>query len=165
MSSSLTNGAKGMTKSEEKVTRQPKEGRTGHEALAGHLTAPLMNFNLSKEIEQLHQEAAWLRTGRNSKTLVKQPDFRIVLVALNAGKKLEEHETAARISIQTLTGHLTLQFADQSVDLPKGHLLALDRALRHDVAAVKESVFLITVSWPQGAEQVTDANTPVISRS
>jgi quercetin dioxygenase-like cupin family protein len=152
MSSSLTNGVKGMTKGEEKVAGQPKEGRTGHEALAGHLTAPLMNFNLSKEIEQLHQEEAWLRTGRNSKTLVKQPDFRIVLVALNAGKKQEEHEAAARISIQTLKGHLTLQFNDQSVDLPEGHLLALDRALRHDVAAVKESAFLLTISWPQGAE-------------
>ncbi len=82
---------------------------------------------------------------------------------LNAEKK--EHETAARISIQTLNGHLTLQFTDRSVDLPKGHLLALDRALRHDVAAVKERAFLITVSCPQGAEQVTDANTSVISRS
>ena len=141
-----------MTDSKVKVTGQPKEGRTGHEALAGHLTAPMMHFDLNSEIEQLHQEEAWLRTGRNTKTLVKQPDFRIVLVVLNAGKKLEEHEAAARISIQTLNGHLTLQFTDQSVDLPRGHLLALDRALRHDVAAVKESAFLITVSWPQGAE-------------
>ena len=141
-----------MTKAKEKVTGQPKEGRTGHEALAGHLTAPMMHFNLAREIEQLHQEEAWLRTGRNSKTLVKQPDFRIVLVALNAGKKLEEHEAAARISIQTLSGHVTLQLTDQAVDLPAGHVIALDRALRHDVAAVKESVFLLTISWPQGAE-------------
>lgn len=141
-----------MAKAKEKVIGQPKEGRTGHEALAGHLTAPLMHFDLNREIEQLHQEEAWLRTGRNTKTLVKQPDFRIVLVALNAGKKLEEHEAAARISIQTLSGHVTLQMTDQAVDLPAGHLLALDRALRHDVAALKESVFLLTVSWPQGAE-------------
>lgn len=141
-----------MTKAKENVTGHPKEGRTGHDALAGHLTASLMHFNLAREIEQLYQEEAWLRTGRNTKTLVKQPDFRIVLVALNAGKKLEEHEAAARISIQTLNGHVTLQLTDQAVDLPEGHLVALDRALRHDVAAVKESVFLLTISWPQGAE-------------
>ena len=65
-------------------TPQEKEGRTGHESLEGYLTAPLMDFNLEKEIQQLHEEEAWLRTGRNSKTLVKQPDFRIVLIALHA---------------------------------------------------------------------------------
>ncbi len=141
-----------MAEAKGKVTSQPKEGRTGHTALAGHLTASLMHFNLAGEVEGLHQEEAWLRTGRNSKTLVKQPDLRIVLVALNAGKKLEEHEAAARISIQTLSGQLTLQLADQAVELPAGHLLALDRTLRHDVSAVKESAFLLTISWPQGAE-------------
>lgn len=77
-----------MTRAQRKVSQQ-KEGRTGHESLAGRLTAPLMNFNLAKEIEQLHQEEAWLRTGRNSKTLVKQPDFRIVLVALKAVTKFK----------------------------------------------------------------------------
>ncbi|HSQ20877.1 MAG TPA: hypothetical protein VLR92_10945 [Blastocatellia bacterium] len=139
-----------MAKAGKKVTGQPKEGRTGHEALAGHLTAPLMNFNLSTEIEQLHHEDSWLRTGRNSKTLVKQPDFRIVLVALKKGKQLEEHEADARISIQTLNGHVTVQLTDQTVDLPVGQLLALDRGLRHDVVALKESAFLLTISWPPG---------------
>jgi quercetin dioxygenase-like cupin family protein len=139
-----------MAKAEKRVTSQPKEGRTGHEALAGHLTAPLMNFNLSREIEQLHQEDSWLRTGRNSKTLVKQPDLRIVLVALKTGKQLEEHEADARISIQTLNGHVTVQLTDQTVDLPAGQLLALDRGLRHDVVALKESAFLLTISWPSG---------------
>ncbi len=141
-----------MLKTSERVVSQTKEGRTGHEALAGHLTAPLMHFNLAAEIEKLHSEEAWMRTGRNSKTLVKQPDLRIVLVALGAGKKLEAHKTDARISVQTLKGHVTLQLADQAVDLPVGQLLALDRALSHDVVALEESVFLITVSWPQGKE-------------
>lgn len=139
-----------MAKAEKKVTSRPKEGRSGHEALAGHLTAPLMNFNLSTEIEQLHQEDSWLRAGRNSKTLVKQPDFRIVLVALKTGKQLEEHEADARISIQTLNGHVTVQLTDQTVDLPAGQLLALDRGLRHDVVALKESAFLLTISLPAG---------------
>lgn len=139
-----------MAKAAKKVTSHQKEGRTGHKALEGHLTAPLMDFNLSKEIEQLHQEESWLRTGRNSKTLVKQPDFRIVLVALKTGKKLEEHEADARISVQTLSGHVTLQLTDQAVDLPAGQLLALDRGLRHDVVALKESAFLLTISWPSG---------------
>jgi quercetin dioxygenase-like cupin family protein len=140
-----------MMQAQRKVS-QEKEGRTGHESLAGHLTAPLMNFNLVQEIAQLHDEEAWLRTGRNSKTLAKQPDFRIVLIALQKGGHLEEHSADARISIHTLSGHVKLQLPGQTVDLPDGHLLVLDRALEHDLEALEESAILLTISWPHAEE-------------
>ena len=140
-----------MTMPERKVA-QERQGRTGHKSLAGHLTAPLMDFNLTKEIAQLHEEEAWRRTGRNSKTLVKQPDFRIVLIALQKGSHLEEHSADARISIYTLVGHVKLQLPEQTVDLPDGHLLVLDRALEHDLEALEESAVLLTISWPHAAE-------------
>jgi quercetin dioxygenase-like cupin family protein len=140
-----------MTQPKRKVS-QEKEGRTGHESLAGHLTAALMNFDLAKEIAQLHEEEAWGRTGRNSKTLVKQPDFRIVLIALQKGGHIEEHSADARISLHTLNGHAKLQLPEQTVDLPEGHLLVLDRALEHDLEALEESAILLTISWPHRAE-------------
>ena len=140
-----------MTQEQRKIS-QEKEGRTGHESLAGHLTAPLMNFNLAEETAQLHAEEAWLRTGRNSKTLVKQPDFRIVLIALQKGGHIEEHSADARISIYTLSGHLKLQMPEQTIDLPGGHLLVLDRALEHDLEALEESAILLTISWPHAVE-------------
>ena len=134
-----------------KVSRE-KQGRTGHQSLAGYLTAPLMDFDLGKEIAQLHEEEAWARTGRNSKTLVKQPDFRIVLIALQKGRHLEEHSADARISIYTLSGHVKLQLAGRTVDLPAGHLLAIERVLEHNTEALEESAILLTISWPHGAE-------------
>ena len=140
-----------MIMSQQKVS-QEKEGRTGHESLVGYLTAPLMAFDLEREIAQLHEEEAWLRTGRNSKTLVKQPDFRIVLIALKQGGHLEEHSADARISINTLSGHVKLQLPEQTVDLPYGHLLVLDRALDHDLEALEESAILLTISWPHAVE-------------
>jgi quercetin dioxygenase-like cupin family protein len=136
----------------ERKTSQAKEGRTGHESLAGHLAAPLMNFDLTKEVKMLHQEETWQRTGRNSKTLVKHPDFRIVLIALKKGEHMEEHKTDARISIHTLNGHVKLKLPGETVDLPAGRLLALDRALEHNVEAIQESAVLLTISWPEGLE-------------
>ena len=65
-----------------------------------------MDFDLEREIAQLHEEEAWVRTGRNSKTLVKQPDFRIVLMAMKKGGHLEKHSADARVSIHTITGHV-----------------------------------------------------------
>jgi quercetin dioxygenase-like cupin family protein len=140
-----------MTTPQRKVS-QEKQGRTGHESLAGHLTAPLMDFSLAKEIAELHEEDAWTRSGRNSKTLVKQPDFRIVLIALKKGGHIEEHQADARISIYALSGHVKLQLPDQTVDLPAGHLVVLDRALEHDLEALEESAIMLTISWPHGAE-------------
>ena len=140
-----------MTQAQRKIS-QEKEGRTGHESLAGHLTAPLMNFNLAEETAQLHEEEAWLRTGRNSKTLVKQPDFRIVLIALQKGGHIEEHSADARISIYTLSGHVKLQLPEQTVDLREGHLLVLERAIKHDLEALEESAILLTISWPHAPE-------------
>ena len=40
------------------------------------LTAPLLTFNLVKEIERLRREEHWLKDGRISETLVKYSDFR-----------------------------------------------------------------------------------------
>ena len=139
-----------MTNAQQKGS-QEKEGRTGHESLAGHLAAPLMDFSLSKEVAQLHHEEAWVRTGHNSKTLVKQPDLRIVLIALKKGVRLEKHKTDARISIHMLSGHAKLQLPEETVDLDAGHLLVVDRALEHDLEAIEESAILLTISWPQGA--------------
>jgi quercetin dioxygenase-like cupin family protein len=140
-----------MTTTQQKVS-QEKEGRTGHESLAGHLTASNMEFNLEREIAQLHEEEAWLRTGRNSKTLVKQPDLRIVLMAMKKGGRLEKHSADARTSIHTIQGHVKLQLPEQTVDLPDGHLLVLDRALVHDLEALEESAILLTISWPHAAQ-------------
>ncbi len=131
---------------------QEKKGRTGNESLASFMTAPLMDFNLAKEIAQLHAEEAWRRTGRNSKTLVAQPYFRIELIALQKACHLAERNADARISIYPLSGHVKLQLQERTVDLLYGHLHVVDRAIEHDLEALEESAILRTISWPHAAE-------------
>lgn len=130
-----------------KPTRRRKKSAEG---LAESLAGPVLQFDLASEIEALRQEEAWLQTGRNSSTLVKHPDFRVVLAIMKAGTQMHEHKADARISIHSLKGRLRLRLPDQTVDLPAGHLLALDRGTTHDVEAVKESALLLTLSWPKG---------------
>ena len=49
------------------------------------LAKPRLRFNMSEEIRQLRQQESWRRgTGRSSKTLVKYPDLRLVLVAMKS---------------------------------------------------------------------------------
>lgn len=134
-----------------KISCRPGEGSKALSRLP-HLAKPLLQFNMLEEIKQLHKQESWRRgTGRSSKTLVKYPDFRIVLVAMKAGTVMKEHRAEGRISVHTLVGRVRLKLPDQTVEVPAGQLLALDCGIPHDVEALKESAFLLTISWPKGA--------------
>jgi quercetin dioxygenase-like cupin family protein len=121
----------------------------GHESIDGTLSGSVLQFNLASELDQLHRDESWLHpTGRSSKTLVKYPDLRIVLIAMKANTRMHEHTAAGRISVHSLNGHIRIHLPEQVVDLPVGHLLALDQCVPHDVEASEDSAFLLTLSWP-----------------
>lgn len=130
---------------------QPRS--VGHESIDGTLSGSVLQFNLASELDQLHRDESWLHaTGRSSKTLVKYPDLRIVLIAMKANTRMHEHRAAGRVSVHSLNGHIRLHLPDQVVELPVGHLLTLDHCVPHDVEASEDSAFLLTLSWPPEAE-------------
>jgi quercetin dioxygenase-like cupin family protein len=110
------------------------------------MAAAYLEFDLTRELDQLHREPGWT-SGQNAKTLVKYDDFRVVLTALKARAGLPGHRTEGRISIQTVMGHIQVRAEGRTFDLPKGSLLALDRGVPHDVEALEESAFLLTIAW------------------
>lgn len=130
-------------------TRASRRSGVGHESIDGTLSGPLLQFDLAAELDQLHRDESWQNpTGRSSKTLVKYPDLRIVLIAMKANTRMHEHTAAGRISVHTLDGHIRLHLPERVVDLPARHLLALDQCVPHDVEAAEDSAFLLTLSWP-----------------
>src|SRR5579864_2715919 len=129
--------------------RKESQPRSGHESIDGTLSESVLQFNLASELIQLQRDESWLPpTGRSSKTLVKYPDLRVVLIAMKANTRMHEHTAAGRISVHTLNGHIRLHLPRQVVDLPAGNLLALDQCVSHDVEASEDSAFLLTLSWP-----------------
>lgn len=123
----------------------------------GPLGNPMLTFDLNAEIKRVREEDAW-QGGRDSKTLVKNQDFRIVLTVMKADAFLHEHKTSGRISPQVLSGHIQMHVQDKVFDLPTGHLLALDRAVPHDVKALEDSAFLLTLAWPEEGERHLTGN-------
>jgi len=113
------------------------------------LAAPALKICLATAIKQQQQHEAFQRSkGRSSTTLAKYPDLRIVLVSMKAGSKMHEHKAAGRLSLLTLTGCVRLKVLEHTVDVPAGHILTLDCCVPHDVEALRQSVFLLTISWP-----------------
>lgn len=119
---------------------------------AQRLAAPVMPFDLTDEVSRLRSEPAWIKGGRSAKTLLKQPDFRVVLTVMMAGTRLAQHEADARLTLHVLSGRVRLHLLGTTAELGGGHLLALDRGLRHDVEALEESAFLLTLAWPEGSD-------------
>ena len=106
-----------------------------------------LEFDIARELEQLHREAGW-QSGQNAKTLVKYDGLRIVLIALKAHSRIPGHHAEGQISIQTVVGHIQVRAQGRTFELRSGGLLALDHGLPHDVEALEESAFLLTIAWP-----------------
>ncbi len=104
-------------------------------------------FDLATADREMRLEDAYARVGHTARTLVREPDLRIILIVMKAGSRIAEHHTSETVSIHALTGHITVRLPDRVVDLPAGRLLVLERDLRHDVDALAESAFLLTIGW------------------
>ncbi len=117
-----------------------------HEALE---IAPHLKFDLKAEVAQLCKDQP--QAGRNSRTLIKAPDLRVVLVTAKKGSFINEHRADGAVTILAVVGAIRLQLPDTVVDLKPGELLALDRALPHDVEALTDCAFLVTIGWPKNS--------------
>jgi quercetin dioxygenase-like cupin family protein len=126
---------------------RPQGETTGSEQRpARELTGAAMDFDIATELATLKQELSWQRGDRNARTLVDAGGFRLVLTALKMGARLREHHTPGWVSIFTTTGHLLVRTAGRDVDLHMNDVLVLAADEPHEVEALEESSFLLTVA-------------------
>ena len=114
------------------------------------LTGQVLVFNIQDELARLRDEPAWQRGGRNAITLVKESDFRVTLTALKPDVRVQEHHVDARLTLQVVAGRLRLRLPQETVDLAAGQVVALEGGVVHDVEALEECGFLLTIAWPPG---------------
>lgn len=112
-------------------------------------TAGGVVFDLVTTDRDMRTEDAYVREGHTARTLTREHDLRIVLVVMKAASRIAEHRANETASIHALSGHLRLHLPNRLVELHAGELLVLERGLRHDVEAVDDSSFLLTLGWPQ----------------
>ena len=109
--------------------------------LAGRAT----EVDLFRELEDLRNSPEW-SGGIARKVLIRYPDFQITLRRMKANTRIPDHHNPGRICVQTIFGHIRMHAEDKLFDLPQGKILVLDRAVIHDVEALQESAFLLTVA-------------------
>jgi quercetin dioxygenase-like cupin family protein len=110
----------------------------------------IAELDIEKELDELQRSPAW-HNGIARKVLIRYPDFQITLRAMKANARIPEHHNPGRICVQTVRGHIRMHADGRFFDLPQGKALILDRAVTHDVEALEESAFLLTVAFPESS--------------
>ena len=110
------------------------------------MDAPLVTIDIPEFIKKIKKEPSWKNNDRNAMTVYKTDGMRIVLIALHKDAELKRHVAEGIISVHVLDGKIQFETDDTSVELEEGQVLALHKGLYHQVKAIKESVFLLTIA-------------------
>ncbi|MBS1799071.1 MAG: cupin domain-containing protein [Acidobacteria bacterium] len=113
----------------------------------GNMIDTFASFDLPGEISASERKKPW-PTGHYAKTLFKKEDFRAVLITMEPGSKMKEHHADGTISVQVLKGRIHFIAQGNTHDLRAGTLITLGASIKHEVEAVEDSAFLLTISWP-----------------
>ena len=110
------------------------------------MDAPVVPIDVPDFLRQIKNEPAWENSDRNAMAIYKTDAMHIVLIALHKDAVLKEHSTNGVISVQVLDGEINFATEGKTHNLTKGKMITLHRNITHEVSAVEESVFLLTVA-------------------
>lgn len=110
------------------------------------IDAPLVTIDLPRFRQQIKEELPWKDGKRNAITVFKTNGLRIVLIALHKGAEMARHVADGIISVQVLEGNMQFKTDEKSVELSDGQMLALHQGIPHSVLALKETIFLLTLT-------------------
>ena len=113
------------------------------------LIEDVMVFSLGAEIDALREESPYRNGDRNSATLAKEVDFRVLLSVLRSGAALDEDDGDARASIQLLDGSATISVEGTDNDLSRDDVVVIDAGRPWLFRATSECALLLTLAWPR----------------
>lgn len=110
------------------------------------IDAKMVDIDLNKYIRQIKEEESWLNNKRNAITIFKSDAMRIVLIGLHQGQDLPEHTAEGIICVHLLEGHIVFGVEGDERKLIPGNMITLHEKVPHSVAAIEDSIFLLTIA-------------------
>ncbi len=110
------------------------------------LSGPLQGFDLDEELARLREEKEWQEGRRNSITLRKGGGLSVVLLAMKAGNRLEEHSAPGPIALIIREGRIRFTAEGETVEAGPERVLTCDAGVRHSVEALSDAVCLLNVA-------------------
>jgi len=113
----------------------------------GNMLDEFAQFDLAGEIADSESKKPW-QSSHYAKTLFKKSDFRTVLITMEPASKMKEHHADGTISVHVLKGQIRFTAQGKSHELTAGSLTTLGASIPHELEAINDSAFLLTISWP-----------------
>lgn len=110
------------------------------------IDADSVYIDLPAYISQIRNEEAWHKNDRNSITVFKTNEMRIVLGGLHAGAELPPHKADGMMSIQVIEGALEVNTDSLSETLKKGQIIAIHKHNNYRMVATEETIYLLTIT-------------------
>ncbi len=120
----------------------------------GTVLKDFAQFDLTQEMIDSEQKKPW-PMGHSARTLFKKSDFRMVLISMERGSVLKEHHADGTISVQVLKGAIRFTAQGEAHSLQVNGVLTLGASIKHEVEALEESAFLLTIAWPDAQKLET----------
>ena len=118
---------------------------------SGNMVEDIAQFDLQQELVECQQKKPW-PSGIHSKLLFKKSDFRCLLIAMEPSATMKAHHADGTISVQVLKGRLRVGAQGAQHELAAGNLFTVGASIKHDVEALEDSAFLLTISLPSNEE-------------
>ncbi len=118
---------------------------------ASEANPTIPKFSLTTLGAEQRAEAQADRNGRSVRTIINVPDLRVIQIVMQQGARLAEHLAPGQITIHAVVGKLQVGAQGATVELAPGELVSFERAVPHDVEALEDSAFLLTIAaGPKG---------------
>ncbi|HKB78939.1 MAG TPA: hypothetical protein VKH35_04420 [Thermoanaerobaculia bacterium] len=89
------------------------------------------------------------KAGAALMTVVRHPDFRVHLITLGRRVQIGWHSNPGQVTVECLAGLIRMHTLHRDYDLPAGEALSLGRDVGHDVEALRDSAFMVTIARPE----------------
>jgi quercetin dioxygenase-like cupin family protein len=113
----------------------------------GTILKDFAQFDLAKEMMYSERKKPW-QNRHTARTLFKKADFRMVLISMEKGCILKEHHADGTISVQVLKGSIRFIAQGETHTLRENSIVTLGASIKHQVEALEDAAFLLTISWP-----------------
>ena len=110
------------------------------------LNEPVRGFDLDEELARLREETEWREGRRNAITLHKGGGLSVVLLAMRAGDRLEEHSAPGSISLVVREGRIRFTAEGEAIEAGPETVLTCNARVRHSVEALSDAVCLLTLA-------------------
>ena len=101
--------------------------------------------DLGAEADLLRSAESFAAHGHRAKTLTRNGDLTIVMMAMRHGTHVRDHRTEHPTPIVVLRGRMRVRLEAQTLELATQHLLSLEEGTVYDMAAIEDCDVLLVV--------------------